>query len=66
LFSLLLPFLFVIRVFAIEHERMFEASFDSPARDEIVFLWLTVEGVDSQIDDNYHKQQKLIHLNLLS
>jgi hypothetical protein len=40
---------------------MFEASFDSPARDEIVFLWLTVEGVDSQIDDNYHKQQKLIH-----
>jgi hypothetical protein len=38
-----------------------EASFDSPARDEIISLWLTVEGVDSQIDDNYHKQQKLIH-----
>ena len=38
-----------------------EASFDSPLRDEIIFLWLTVEGVDSQIDDNYRKQQKLIH-----
>ena len=38
-----------------------EASFDSPARDEIISLWLTVEGVDSQIDDHYHKQQKLIH-----
>jgi hypothetical protein len=38
--------MFIIRAFAIEHERMFSASFDSPARDEIIFLWLTVEVVD--------------------
>jgi hypothetical protein len=24
-----------------------EASFDSPARDEIIFLWLTVEVVNT-------------------
>ena len=25
-----------------------EASFDSPLRDEIIFLWLSVEGVDNE------------------
>ena len=53
--------MFVIRAFAIGHADALEASFDSPLRDKIIFLWLTVEGVDSQIDDNYRKQQKLIH-----
>lgn len=38
-----------------------DASFDPPFRDEVIFLWLTVEGVDSWMKDNYHKQQKLIH-----
>jgi hypothetical protein len=59
--SSFLVFLFVIRAFAIGHADALEASFDSPLRDEIIFLWLTVERVDSQIDDNYRKQQKLIH-----
>ena len=49
-------------LFAIGHEAdVLDASFDPPLGDEIIFLWLTVEAVDSWINDNYHKQQKLIH-----
>jgi len=38
-----------------------DASLDPALRDEIIFLWLTVEVVDSWVSDNYYKQQKRIH-----
>ena len=41
----------------------FEGSFDSPARDEIIFLWLTIEVIESWISANHQKRQKLIHKN---
>ena len=49
-------------LFAIGHEAdVLDASFDPPLCDEVIFLWLTVEGIDSWMNDNHHKQQKLIH-----
>jgi hypothetical protein len=43
-----------------------DASFDPPFRDEVIFLWLTVEVVNSWMNDQDHKQQKLIHIIPLS
>src|SRR6266516_2708534 len=61
-FFFLSYFLFVFVLFFIGHEAyVLYASFVPPLCDEVIFLWLTVEGIDSWMNDNHHKQQKLIH-----